>query len=167
MPNKGTSRIIASNKIARQAAALKAERLGLTVMENSETLYGDIFELADRLGPFIANAPPGIYLFGGEPIVTLPEHPGRGGRNQSLALALSAHIAGRDDISVLVAGTDGTDGPTSAAGGLIDGTTWSETTASDALRRADAGTYLEKCGALFSTGPTNTNVMDLLIAIVD
>ena len=53
------------------------------------------------------------------------------------------------------------------AGGLIDGTTWSETKASDALRRADAGTYLEQCGALFSTGPTNTNVMDLLIAIVD
>ena len=53
------------------------------------------------------------------------------------------------------------------AGGLIDGTTWSETTASDALRRADAGTYLEQRGALFSTGPTHTNVMDLLVAIVD
>ena len=53
------------------------------------------------------------------------------------------------------------------AGGLIDGTTWSETKAADALRRADAGTYLEQCGALFSTGPTHTNVMDLLIAIVD
>ena len=166
LPDRGTSRIIASNKIARQAAASKAERLGLTVMENSETLYGDIFELADRLGSFIANAPLGIYLFGGEPIVTLPEHPGRGGRNQSLALALSAHIAGRDDISVLVAGTDGTDGPTSAAGGLIDGTTWSETTASDALRRADAGTYLEQCAGLFTTGPTNTNVMDLAVVIV-
>ena len=167
LPDKGTSRIIASNKIARQAAASKAEQLGLAVMENSENLYGDIYELADRLGPFIANAPPGVYLFGGEPIVTLPEHPGRGGRNQSLALALSAHIAGRDHISVLVAGTDGTDGPTSAAGGLIDGTTWSETTASDALRRADAGTYLEQCGALFSTGPTHTNVMDLAVVIVD
>ena len=105
-------------------------------------------------------------MFGGEPIVTLPEYPGRGGRNQSLALALSAHIAGRDEISVLVAGTDGTDGPTSAAGGLIDGTTWSETSASDALRRADAGTYLEQCNGLFSTGPTHTNVMDLLIVIV-
>ena len=166
-PDKGTSRIIASNKIARQAAASKAQQLGLTVMENSETLYGDIFELADRLGPFIANSPPGVYLFGGEPIVTLPEYPGRGGRNQSLALALSAHITGRDDISVLVAGTDGTDGPTSAAGGLIDGTTWSETSASDALRRADVGTYLEQCNGLFSTGPTHTNVMDLVIVIVD
>ena len=167
LPDKGTSRIIASNKMARQAAASKAQQLGLTVMENSETLYGDVFELADRLGPFIANAPPGVYLFGGEPIVTLPEYPGRGGRNQSLALALSAHIAGRDEISVLVAGTDGTDGPTSAAGGLIDGTTWSETSASDALRRADAGTYLEQCNGLFSTGPTHTNVMDLLIVIVN
>ena len=166
-PDKGTSRIIASNKIARQAAASKAQQLGLTVMENSETLYGDVFELADRLGPFIANSLPGVYLFGGEPIVTLPEYPGRGGRNQSLALALSAHIAGRDEISVLVAGTDGTDGPTSAAGGLIDGTTWSETSASDALRRADAGTYLEQCNGLFSTGPTHTNVMDLLIVIVN
>ena len=167
LPDKGTSRIIASNKMARQAAASKAQQLGLTVMENSETLYGDVFELADRLGPFIANAPPGVYLFGGEPIVTLPEYPGRGGRNQSLALALSAHIAGRDEISVLVAGTDGTDGPASAAGGLIDGTTWSETSASDALRRADAGTYLEQCNGLFSTGPTHTNVMDLLIVIVN
>ena len=167
LSDKGASRIIASNKIARQAAASKAEQLGLTVIENSETLYGDIYELADRLGPFIANALPGVYLFGGEPIVTLPEHPGRGGRNQSLALALSAHIAGRDDISVLVAGTDGTDGPTSAAGGLIAGTTWSETTASDALRRADAGTYLEQCGGLFTIGPTNTNVMDLAVVIVD
>ena len=167
LPDKGTSRIIASNKMARQAAASKAQQLGLTVMENSETLYGDVFELADRLGPFIANSPPGVYLFGGEPIVTLPEYPGRGGRNQSLALALSAHIAGRDEISVLVAGTDGTDGPTSAAGGLIDGTTWSETSASDALRRADAGTYLEQCNGLFSTGPTHTNVMDLLIVIVN
>ena len=167
LPDKGTSRIIASNQIARQAVVSKAQQLGLKVRENSETLYGDIFELADRLGPFIANAPSGVYLFGGEPIVTLPEHPGRGGRNQSLALALSAHIAGRHDISVLVAGTDGTDGPTSAAGGLIDGTTWSENTASDALDRADAGTYLAHRRGLFTTGPTNTNVMDLLIVIID
>ena len=86
------------------------------------------------LGLLLPTRRPGfICLVATSPSVTLPEHPGRGGRNQSLALALSAHIAGRDDISVLVAGTDGTDGPTFAAGGLIAGTTWSETTASDAL----------------------------------
>ena len=167
LPERASSRIIASNQIARQAVVSKARQLGLRVMENSETLYGDIFDLADRLGPAIAGARSGVYVFGGEPTVILPEHPGRGGRNQSLALALSEHIAGRQDISILVAGTDGTDGPTSAAGGLIDGATWKGETASDALDRADAGTYLEQHDGLFTTGPTNTNVMDLLIAIVD
>tara|TARA_Y100001960_G_scaffold291129_1_gene332280 strand:- start:3956 stop:5083 length:1128 start_codon:yes stop_codon:yes gene_type:complete len=167
LPERASSRIIASNQIARQAVVSKAQQLGLKVMENSETLYGDIFDLANRLGPIIVGASSGIYLFGGEPTVTLPERPGRGGRNQSLALALSAYVAGRKDVSVLVAGTDGTDGPTSAAGGLIDGTTWSENTASDALGRADAGAYLEKHKGLFTTGPTNTNVMDLVIIIVD
>ena len=95
----------------------------------------------------------------------LPDKPGRGGRNQSLALALAEHIAGRDDISILVAGTDGTDGPTTAAGGLVDGGTWHED-ARAALERADAGSFLEAHDALFVTGPTNTNVMDLVIAIV-
>ena len=67
----------------------------------------------------------------------------------------------------LVAGTDGTDGPTSAAGGLVDGETWSENAALSALDRADAGTYLEQYGGLFTTGPTQTNVMDLVIVVVD
>lgn len=167
LPERASSRIIASNQIARQALVSKARQLGLRVMENRETLYGDIFDLADRLGPVIANAQSGVYLWGGESTVILPEYPGRGGRNQSLALALSEHIAGRKDISILVAGTDGTDGPTSAAGGLVDGATWKGNTASDTLDRADAGTYLEQHGSLFITGPTNTNVMDLLIVIVD
>jgi|TARA_B100000959_G_scaffold9030_1_gene9055 hydroxypyruvate reductase len=87
--------------------------------------------------------------------------------NVLVTYAALISIAGRQDVSVLVAGTDGTDGPTSAAGGLIDGTTWSENSASDALDRADAGTYLEQRKGLFTTGPTNTNVMDLLIVIVD
>jgi hydroxypyruvate reductase len=96
----------------------------------------------------------------------LPKNPGSGGRNQSLALALAEHIEGREDISILVAGTDGTDGPTDAAGGLVDGATW-HADARDALERADAGTFLKQHDALFVTGPTNTNVMDLVIAVVD
>jgi hydroxypyruvate reductase len=100
--------------------------------------------------------------------VVLPDNPGRGGRNQSLALAISEHLRGLDHISLLVAGTDGSDGPTNAAGGRVDGATWSNKRAARAaLKRADAGPYLEKRGALFITGPTNTNVMDLAIAIVD
>jgi hydroxypyruvate reductase len=69
---------------------------------------------------------------------------------------------------VLVAGTDGSDGPTDAAGGMVDGNTWSDPVAAqDALDRADAGSYLEQHDSLFVTGPTNTNVMDLVIAIID
>jgi hydroxypyruvate reductase len=165
---KASSKIIASNGIARQQAAARAAELGLEIPVNEETLYGDVFELAPIIGQRLKNVQPGVYIWGGEPTVVLPDRPGRGGRNQSLALALAETIENRDDISLLVAGTDGTDGPTDAAGGLVDGHSWGETDAArDALERANAGPYLEKQGALFVTGPTNTNVMDLVIAIVD
>ena len=159
------SRIIASNTIARDEAGRLASELGYSVKMNEETLYGDVFDLAAVLGPTLRSAAPGVYIFGGEPTVVLPERPGRGGRNQSLALALAEYIEGRDDITILVAGTDGTDGPTDAAGGLVDGDTWREN-ARDALEQADAGTYLEQNDSLFVTGPTSTNVMDLAIAII-
>ncbi len=98
----------------------------------------------------------------------LPDNPGQGGRNQSLALAISEHLLGKNSITLLVAGTDGSDGPTTAAGGLVDGNTFEHVEAArDALRRADAGRYLAEQDSLFVTGPTNTNVMDLAIAIVE
>jgi len=163
-----TSKIIASNQIAREQAGKKALELGYEVRVNEEALYGDVFELAATLGEALRNAVPGVYLWGGEPTVMLPENPGQGGRNQSLALAISEQIAGMENINLLVAGTDGTDGPTTAAGGLVDGATWCDpANARNALQQADAGRYLEKHGALFVTGPTNTNVMDLVIAIVE
>ncbi|MCP4470349.1 MAG: DUF4147 domain-containing protein [Gammaproteobacteria bacterium] len=163
-----TSKIIASNQIARKQAEQKALELGYDVRMNAETLYGDVLELATTLGESLRNAAPGVYIWGGEPTVMLPDSPGRGGRNQSLALAISEQIAGMQNISLLVAGTDGTDGPTAAAGGIVDGATWSDPEgARSALQRADAGRYLEEYGALFVTGPTNTNVMDLVIAVVE
>ena len=163
-----SSRIIASNQIARDRAEQKAVELGLTVRLNEESLYGDVFELAPVIGRQLQRAEPGVYIRGGEPTVILPDDPGRGGRNQSLALALAEHIAGRQNVKLLVAGTDGTDGPTTAAGGLVDGQTWSDPDAARlALQNADAGSYLEQHDSLFVTGPTNTNVMDLVIAIVD
>ncbi len=162
-----SSKIIASNQIARDQAGRKAGDLGLTLRLNEESLYGDVFELAPVIGHQLQRAEPGVYIWGGEPTVILPDEPGRGGRNQSLALALSEYIAGRDNVSLLVAGTDGTDGPTTAAGGLANGQTWSDPDgARRALQKADAGTYLEQHDSLFVTGPTNTNVMDLVIAIV-
>ena len=164
---KARSKIIASNQIARQQAVHQAEQLGLEVHLNEETLYGDVFELAPVIGAGLQQARPGVYIWGGEPTVVLPENPGRGGRNQSLALALAEYVSGMDNIDFLVAGTDGTDGPTSAAGGIVNGNTWSDPAAARAaLQAADAGRYLERHQSLFVTGPTNTNVMDLVIAVV-
>jgi glycerate 2-kinase len=163
-----SSRVIASNQIAREQVVKSALEQGLEVKVNEETLYGDLFQLAAVIGDTLRNAQPGVYLWGGEPTVVLPENPGRGGRNQSLALAVAEHLSGLEHISLLVAGTDGSDGPTTAAGGIVDGSSWSDPGAAHvALQQADAGSYLEQHDALFVTGPTNTNVMDLVIAIVD
>jgi len=162
------SSVIASNQIAREKAAAMAFSLGYEVKQNEESLYGDVFELARVIGSELRDASAGVYILGGEPTVILPGNPGRGGRNQSLALALSEYLSGKENISLLVAGTDGSDGPTTAAGGLVDCNTFNNADAArKALQDADAGTYLEQQGDLFVTGPTNTNVMDLVIAIVD
>jgi len=152
--------IVASNAIARAAVVEAADA---PVIRNEECLYGDVRDLAPRLARLIDDGGPGLYVFGGEPTVLLPDNPGRGGRNQALALLMAREIAGRKDLEVLVAGTDGTDGPTPDAGGIVDGTTWADG-AADALDRADAGTYLAGRDALVTTGPTGTNVMDLMIA---
>ena len=95
----------------------------------------------------------------------LPDSPGFGGRNQSLALALALALS---DVSfswsAVVGGTDGTDGPTHAAGGLVHhGLDLAG--AEKALKEADAGTWLEEHGVLFVTGPTGTNVMDLIVVL--
>lgn len=156
--------IVASNAIARNAAAKAARALGQTVLENAEALHDDLYRLAAHWGPRIRAMDRGVIILGGEPTVVLPENPGRGGRNQALALALAHEISGSEGISVLVAGTDGSDGPTDAAGGIVDGTTWGRGGA-EALERADSGSYLESKAALLTTGPTGTNVMDLLVAI--
>ena len=157
------TRIVASNTVARTAAANKARNLGLSVLDHGEVLYDDVQACADLMARNLPRTP-GLTLWGGEPTVLLPANPGRGGRNQALALHLAQRIGGQPDLSILVAGTDGNDGPTHAAGGLIDGATWDETAAT-ALTRADSGTFLANQNALFTTGPTGTNVMDLALAL--
>lgn len=166
-PSKSSIDLIATNEVARMAAAAKAKQLGFTVNDNQECLYDDVAVLSDRIGQELAKAAPGVYIYGGEPTVKLPENPGSGGRNQALALGLAQHIVGRRDVLILVAGTDGSDGPTDAAGGIVDGSTAAAIEeARDALKRADAGTYLRQHGGIFITGPTNTNVMDIVVAII-
>jgi hydroxypyruvate reductase len=159
-------RIVASNRIARAAVTATAASQGLAAYDHGEPLYDDIGALAPKLAQTLRSAPSGIHVMGGESTVVLPPTPGRGGRNQALALMIAREIAGTTGMRVLVAGTDGTDGPTDAAGAIVDGATWQESVA-EALARADAGTWLDARGALLRTGPTGTNVMDLLIAAKD
>ncbi len=161
-----SAQIVASNAHARDAAVDRAKSDGATVLANEECLHDDFMRVASRLGQRLRDMQSGVMVFGGEPTVVLPENPGRGGRNQALALALAKEIAGIPGLTVVVGGTDGTDGPTQAAGAVVDGTTWGEG-ADQALQNADSGSYLDRAGALLVTGPTGTNVMDLLVAIRD
>jgi hydroxypyruvate reductase len=161
--------IIASLDHALSAAVAAGEQRGCPVQRATEPLVGDAAETAQRIVTVLIDGPPGLYLWGGETTVNLPARPGRGGRNQQLALAAALAISGRDDIFLLAAGTDGSDGPTEDAGALVDGSTVARGKlhgfdAADCLARADAGNLLEASGDLVSTGPTGTNVTDLVIA---
>ena len=159
-------RIVASNEIARAAAGEAAKGAGLAVRANEENLHADVSACADRVSRMMIEGQPGAYVLGGEPTIILPPDPGEGGRNQALAAEIAKRISGREGLSVLVAGTDGTDGPTDAAGGLVDGSSWlAAPGGEDALARADSGAWLEAAGCRYVTGPTGTNVMDLLVAI--
>lgn len=107
---------------------------------------------------------------GGEARVTVTGS-GVGGRNTEMALAFALEIVGTEGITFLSAGTDGTDGPTDAAGALVNGATVGEASkrgldAAAYLKNNDSCTFFEKAGGLFVTGPTGTNVMDLQVLLV-
>mgnify|MGYP006277516399 CR=1 FL=1 len=163
-PFAAVTRIVASNAHARAACAAAARAEGLPAVTDEESLYADVADCAARIGARLRAGPPGLHVWGGEPTVVLPESPGEGGRNQALALMLAREIAGRADLAVLAAGTDGTDGPTDAAGAFVDGRSW-EPGAEAALRAADSGGWLAARGLTFAPGPTGTNVMDLVLAL--
>ena len=115
---------------------------------------------------------PACVISGGETTVVIKGN-GLGGRNQEYALVCADYIAGAEDnIVMLSGGTDGTDGPTDAAGGVVDPETVisgrdSEIDIKKALNNNDAYHYLEKTGDLIKTGPTLTNVMDIRLLMVD
>lgn len=108
---------------------------------------------------------------GGETVVQLTGH-GKGGRNQELALAAAPHLEGLPGVCVFSVGSDGTDGPTDAAGGYVDGESNAALRAQglsvyDVLQENDAYHALEKIGGLIITGPTGTNVNDVAVALVN
>ncbi len=170
--------IIGSNRIALQAAREAARACGYTVLILSSSVEGEARQIA-RLHAAIAREirqsgepvhPPACVIAGGETTVSL-HGDGRGGRNQEFALAAALGIAGLDDVVVLSGGTDGTDGPTPAAGALADGHTVARAQAlgmapDDFLRRNDSYHFFRALDDLFITGPTGTNVMDMHILLV-
>lgn len=162
--------IVACLDHALDAARAAAEKLGLDACRAPKRFDDEAARLAIRFSHELHLSPSQVCLWGGESTVRLPEHPGRGGRNQHLALAAARQLAGQSGMMLLAAGTDGTDGPTEDAGAVVDGETCArvalaELDADDCLRRADAGTALAASGDLIHTGPTGTNVGDLVIGL--
>lgn len=163
------SHIVANNAQAREALRVAAKQSGESVLNHVGHFEGDAEELAAKFCEVLLRGEPGIYLWGGESSVVMPSHSGRGGRNQQLALSAARYLAGHDNVLLMAVATDGSDGPTDDVGALVDGGTVQRgesegLSAMDALQQADAGSFLEASGDLLQTGPTGTNVMDLVIA---
>lgn len=173
------TQIIASNEIAAQAAVEEAKRLGFNAQLLSTFVEGEAREVALVFGAIAREirhsgqpiCPPACIVAGGETTVTLRSE-GKGGRNQELALAAAIPIAGMSDVMVIGLATDGTDGPTDAAGALVDGTTLARAealglSAQRYLADNDSYHFFESLGDLLLTGPTNTNVNDLTFVFVE
>ncbi len=170
--------IIGSNSLAVAAAQKVAESLGYETSVISTTLSGEAAVaaggLARRALEVKETLAPGrkvCLISGGETTVTV-RGAGRGGRNTELAMAFALEISGSDKISLLAAGTDGTDGPTDAAGALADGQTVARALARGLepryyLADNDSYTFFEKIDDLLITGPTGTNVMDIQLILIE
>ena len=161
--------LVGSLEKAMQAVIDEANFQGLPQYQHGDFISGDAIEQGRRIGKLVLDEAVGIHVWGGETTVELPPTPGLGGRNQSLALSLATVIDGVEDLAVLAAGTDGIDGNTPCAGAIVSGTSAKLARQMgfdiDAeLDKANAGTVLMATGDLFKPGPTNTNVMDLIIA---
>jgi hydroxypyruvate reductase/glycerate 2-kinase len=171
--------VVGNNRVALNAASALAERLGYQVVDLGSFIEGDTSQVAATMAALVRSVqadhqpagPPVCLLSGGETTVTLNENPGRGGRNQEFALAMLAKLAGRmKSVVILSGGTDGEDGPTDAAGAILDEALASRLERSrvtEALKRHDAWPLLDSVGALLKTGLTRTNVMDLRVILVD
>jgi glycerate 2-kinase len=169
--------VVGSNMLAIQSAAQAARDLGYQTLILSSTLQGETREVArvhaEILREVISSGhpiqAPACILSGGETTVTV-RGSGKGGRNLEFALAAAIEIKRMPRSVILAAGTDGTDGPTDAAGGSADGMTYDRAVAMglspvEALNHNDSYRILEATGGLLKTGSTGTNVMDLNVLL--
>ena len=170
--------IIASNAIAVEAAKKAAERTGYKTKVLSTELSGEASQVAKDLAKAALDRKKTLrkgekfcLIAGGETTVTV-KGDGKGGRNTEMALAFGLEIQGQSGITFLSAGTDGTDGPTDAAGAIVTGQMFSQAVKhgldpQDYLTRNDSYTFFKAINGLVITGPTGTNVMDIQLILLD
>lgn len=171
--------VLADAEDVCEAAVAVADRLDVEPMILSTVIEGEGREVGTCLAGIAIEAatngrpiePPCVFISGGETTVTVSEHPGEGGPNQEFALGVARTIADRPEIAAVALDTDGTDGPTDVAGGIVDGTTMARAAERDvdvfeALRRNDAARVLRSLSDAVFTSPTGTNVMDLRVLFV-
>jgi len=166
--------IIGSLDRALDAACRKAEEFGMHAIRAGRYVTGEAREAGKRLAGkvlgLMSRDRPLCLVSGGETTVTV-RGDGKGGRNMELAAGFALEISGITGVTLLSAGTDGSDGPTDAAGAVVDGRTVERARKSgldlvDYLDCNDTYSFFEREGGLFRTGPTGTNVMDIQIVIV-
>ena len=174
------NKIIGSNSIALESARVKAIELGYHIGSVSNNLNGDASIVGRELvkeGRQYSGSKPACFLFGGETTVIVTGN-GKGGRNQQMVLSAYLELnstgekAGTNKITFLSAGTDGTDGPTDAAGAIADNYTILlpneiKLQAEAYLEKNNAYHFFEQTGGLIKTGPTQTNVMDIVVMIIE
>lgn len=169
--------IIGNNTMALENSKLKAESLGYQTRIISNSLNGDVEEVAEYLFRIIVEEKQKMsnnkvcLLLGGETTVKINGH-GLGGRSQHLALLMARCIKNIPGITFLAGGTDGTDGPTDAAGAVTDSNTYWKASnqhmeCEKYINDFDSYNFSKQVGGLIMTGPTNTNVMDLIIILLE
>ncbi|MBK8882256.1 MAG: hypothetical protein IPN67_07660 [Bacteroidales bacterium] len=170
--------LIGNNKLALEASKTKAAELNLNTEIISDRIDGDVSEVSEYIIKTALKyqgdssvTKPCCLLFGGEPTVKV-SGTGMGGRNQHLALYCSEGLRDLQGITILSAGTDGNDGPTSAAGAVVDCSTHYDAVSrsvipSEYLERYDSFNFFRQAGGHIITGPTMTNVMDIIVVIVE
>lgn len=170
--------VIGNNSLVVERAVEEAQRQGLTPLLLTRSLQGEAREVGRAFASFVKEVvgsgrpipPPACLIAGGETTVTV-RGDGRGGRCQELCLAAALELQDLPGILVLAAGTDGTDGPTDAAGALADGQTVARARAlgldpRGALQANDSYAFFQTLGDLIVTGATRTNLMDLYLFLI-
>jgi glycerate-2-kinase len=175
---KNRNILIGNNRLALESAYKKAKELNINCRIISDHIDGDVCDVSDYIVSEALKfqhdksvSKPYCLLFGGEPTVRVSGK-GMGGRNQHLALYCSALLRDQKGITVLSAGTDGNDGPTTAAGAVVDCHTYGEAMSRDIspeeyLAEFDSFNFFKKEGGHIITGPTMTNVMDIIVLIIE